>query len=143
MVAVQIGPDQRLVPVAAPAYFERHRPPTAPQELVAHSCINLRLITSGTTYAWEFERNGRPLRVKVDGQLIFSSIRLAVDAAVRGYGIAFVPEDSIAAHVDRGALVRVLEDWCPLISGFHLYYPSRRQHSPAFQVVAELLRHRG
>ena len=114
MIAIRIGRDQRLVPVASTTYFERHRPPTTPQELIGHSCINLRLISSGTIYAWEFERDGRPLRVRVDGQLIFSSIRLAVDAALQGYGIAFVPEDGVAQHLAKGELVQILEDWCPL-----------------------------
>ena len=143
MIAIRIGRDQRLVPVASTTYFERHRPPATPQELIGHSCINLRLISSGTIYAWEFERDGRPLRVRVDGQLIFSSIRLAVDAALQGYGIAFVPEDGVAQHLAKGDLVQILEDWCPLISGYHLYYPSRRQNSPAFQIVVEALRYRG
>jgi DNA-binding transcriptional LysR family regulator len=142
MIAIRIGWDQRLVPVASTTYFERHRPPTTPQELIGHSCINLRLISSGTIYAWEFERGGRRLRVRVDGQLIFSSIRLAVDAALQGYGIAFVPEDGVAQHLAKGELVPILEDWCPLKSGFHLYYPSRRQNSPAFQIVIEALRYR-
>lgn len=143
MVATRIGPDQRLVPVASPGYFERHPAAATPQELVSHSCINLRLISSGSIYAWEFESGGRPLRVKVDGQLTFSSIELAVDAALRGYGIAFVPEDSVRAHVASGELHQILREWCPPIPGFHLYYPSRRQHSPAFHVVLDLLRYRG
>jgi DNA-binding transcriptional LysR family regulator len=142
MVAVRIGPDLRLLPVASPAYFEQHPPPATPQELIAHSCINLRLMGSGTIYAWEFACQGRPLRVRVDGQLIFTSIRLAVDAALQGYGIAFVPEDGVEEKLARGELVATLVDWCPPISGFHLYYPSRRQHSPAFQVIVDALRGR-
>ncbi|OEO33019.1 LysR family transcriptional regulator [Devosia insulae DS-56] len=142
MVAVRIGPDSRLLPVASPAYFERHPAPAAPQELVQHSCINLRLIGSGVIYAWEFEQDGRPLRVRVDGQLTFSSIDLSVDAALKGFGIAFVPEDAVGGHIERGELVAVLDAWCPPISGFHLYYPSRRQQSPAFQIVIEALRYR-
>lgn len=143
MIATRIGPDHRLVPVASPAYLAEHPAPTTPQELVGHRCINLRLIGSGTLYAWEFERDGRPVRVRVDGQLAFTSIRLSVEAALEGYGIAFVPEASIESHVARRQLVQLLDDWCPPIPGFHLYYPSRRQHSPAFQLVLELLRHRG
>jgi len=143
MVATRIGPDHRLVPVASPAYLAQHPAPLTPQELVGHRCINLRLIGSGTLYAWEFERDGRPVRVRVDGQLAFTSIRLSVEAALEGYGIAFVPEASIESHVARRKLIRLLDDWCPPIPGFHLYYPSRRQHSPAFQLVLELLRHRG
>ena len=141
MIAVRIGPDQRLLPVASPAYLEKHPPPTTPQELVSHSCINLRLLGSGTIYAWEFAHNRRPIRVRVDGQLVFSSIQLAVDAAIRGYGLAFVPEETIRRHVARGVLRSVLDEWCPSIPGFHLYYPSRRHHSPAFQIVVNLLRH--
>lgn len=143
MIAVRIAPDQRLLPVAAPDYFKTHPVPASPQDLVGHTCINLRLVGSGAIYAWEFERAGRPLRVRVDGQLTFSSVRLSVDAARRGFGIAFVPEDAAREYLDRGALVAILRKWCPEIEGFHLYYPSRRQQSPAFQVIADALRHRG
>lgn len=142
MIAVRIGPDRRLIPVASPAYLDAHAKPSTPQDLVGHSCINLRLIGSGTLYAWEFERDGRPLRVRVDGQLTFTSIALSVDAAIKGYGIAFVPEDAAGTAIERGDLVALLEDWCPPISGFHLYYPSRRQQSPAFQIIVDALRHR-
>ncbi|GGA53549.1 LysR family transcriptional regulator [Pelagibacterium lentulum] len=142
MVAVRIGPDGRLIPVASPDYLKAHAKPSTPQDLVAHTCINLRLIGSGTLYAWEFEREGRPLRVRVDGQLTFTSIALSVDAAIKGYGIAFVPAEAATAAIETGKLVALLEDWCPPISGFHLYYPSRRQQSPAFQIVVEALRHR-
>lgn len=128
--------------VASPQYLAQHPAPRIPQDLVGHRCINLRLIGSGTLYAWEFEQEGRPLRVRVDGPLAFTSIRLAVEAAVRGYGIAFVPEDSVSTYAPTGQLVQLLGEWCAPIPGFHLYYPSRRQHSQAFQVVLELLRHR-
>jgi len=142
MIAVRIGPDGRLIPVAAPAYLNRHPLPATPQDLVAHTCINLRLIGSGGLYAWEFERDGHPLRVRVDGQLTFSSISLTVDAALKGFGIAFLPEEAATDAIGRGELVAMLEDWCPPISGFHLYYPSRRQQSPAFQIILDALRHR-
>lgn len=142
MIAVRIGPDERLIPVAAPAYLNRHSHPRTPQDLVAHTCINLRLVGSGSLYAWEFEQAGRPLRVRVDGQLTFTSISLSVDAAIKGFGIAFVPEEAARAAITRGELVAILEDWCPPISGFHLYYPSRRQQSPAFQIIVDALRHR-
>lgn len=142
MVAVRIGPDSRLLPVASPAYFARHPAPATPQELIRHSCINLRLIGSGTIYAWEFAQDGRPLRVRVDGQLTFSSIDLSVDAALRGFGIAFVPEEAVRAPIERGELVAILDAWCPPVTGFHLYYPSRRQQSPAFQIIVEALRYR-
>lgn len=142
MIAVRIGPDMRMVPVAAPAYLEDNPTPQTPQELVAHRCINLRLSTSGGLYAWEFEKEGRPLRVRVDGQWTFNTVRPMVEAALAGYGIAFVPEDTVRKHVESGALVQLLDDWCPAIAGFHLYYPSRRQISPAFALVIEALRWR-
>ena len=142
MVAVRIAPDSRLLPVASPSYFARHPAPATPQELVRHSCINLRLIGSGAIYAWEFARDGQPLRVRVDGQLTFSSIDLSVEAALRGFGIAFVPDEAVRAAVARGELVAILDAWCPPVSGFHLYYPSRRQPSPAFQIIVEALRYR-
>lgn len=142
MIAVRIGPDGRLIPVASPAYLAAHATPIRPQDLVEHNCINLRLVGSGALYAWEFERDGHPLRVRVDGQLTFTSISLSIDAAVRGYGIAFVPEEAATPAIVRGELVALLDEWCPLIPGFHLYYPSRRQQSPAFQVIVDALRHR-
>jgi DNA-binding transcriptional LysR family regulator len=142
MIAVRIGPDGRLVPVATPAYFAKHPIPETPQDLVPHSCINLRLASQGGLYAWEFSRDNRPVRVRVDGPLIFNSIRPMVAAALADFGIAFVPEDSVAEHVASGELIQVLEEWCPVISGFHLYYPSRRHNSAAFQVIVEALRFR-
>lgn len=142
MIAVRIGPDMRMVAVAAPAYFADRTKPEAPQDLVSHTCINLRLSTSGGLYAWEFEKDGHPLKVKVDGQFTFNSVRPMIDAALAGFGIAYVPEDSAAPHIESGALVQVLDDWCQPFSGFHLYYPSRRQLSPAFALVIDLLRYR-
>lgn len=140
MIAVRIAPDGRLIPVASPTYITKHPAPVSPQDLVEHSCINLRLIGSGALYSWEFERDGRPLRVRVDGQLTFTSIALSIDAAVKGYGIAFVPEGAASPAIQRGELVPLLLDWCQPISGFHLYYPSRRQQSPAMSVIVEALR---
>lgn len=143
MVAIRIGPDGRLVAVAAPAYFEQHPIPATPQDLVKHVCINLRLATQGGLYLWEFEKDRRPLRVRVDGQLIFNTIRPIVIATLAGFGIAFVPEDSVRDDIGSGRLVQVLDDWCQPFAGYHLYYPSRRQNSPAFQIVADALRYRG
>jgi DNA-binding transcriptional LysR family regulator len=143
MVAIRIGPDARLVAVASPAYFEKHRRPKVPQDLVKHACINLRLATRGGLYAWEFARRRLPLRVRVEGQLIFNTVRPMVQAALAGFGIAFVPEDTVVQYIASGELIQVLDDWCQPFPGFHLYYPSRRQHSPAFQVIAEALRYRG
>lgn len=143
MISVRVAPDARFVVVGAPAYFARHPPPKLPQELTGHACVNLRLPTYGGLYAWEFEKNGRELRVRVEGQLVFNSIFDVLDAAVDGFGLAHVPEDLAAPHLASGRLGQVLEDWCPPWPGYHLYYPSRRQSSPAFMLVVEALRHRG
>jgi DNA-binding transcriptional LysR family regulator len=141
MVAVRIAPDMRMAVVGAPSYFAGHPGPTAPQDLTAHACINLRLPTHGGLYAWEFERDGRELRVRVEGQLVFGTTALILQAALDGFGLAYLPEDQVAAHLASGRLVRVLEDWCEPFSGYHLYYPSRRQPTPAFALVLEALRH--
>lgn len=140
MIAVRIGPDMRMIAVASPTYLAKRAAPTTPQELVAHTCINLRLSTSGGLYAWEFEKDGRQLRVKVDGQFTFNTVRPMVHAALQGFGIAYIPEDSAQPHLETGELVSVLDDWCQPFSGFHLYYPSRRQMTPAFALVIDVLR---
>jgi DNA-binding transcriptional LysR family regulator len=142
MVAVRIGPDWRLVAVGSPGYFELHPVPEHPQELVAHNCINMRQARSGGLYAWEFEKGGQELRVRVDGQLTFNTSFAMVDAVLAGYGIAYVPEDLVEQHVAKGRLRAVLETWSPRFAGYHLYYPSRRQSSPAFNVIVDALRHR-
>jgi DNA-binding transcriptional LysR family regulator len=140
MVAVRIGPDWRLVAVAS--YLATHPAPERPQELIAHKCVNIRQATAGGLYAWEFEKRGQELRVRVDGQLTFNTSYAQVEAAVAGYGIAYVPEDLVEKHVTEGRLRKVLEDWSPQFAGYHLYYPSRRQSSPAFNVIVDTLRHR-
>ena len=142
MVSVRIGPDVRFAVVGTKAYFAKHPAPKSPQELIAHSCINLRLPTHGGLWAWEFERNGRELKVRVDGQLIFNNIFQVRDAALDGFGLAYIPEDLARTHLLRGKLVWVLQEWSPRWSGYHLYYPSRRQSSPAFGLVVDALRHR-
>jgi DNA-binding transcriptional LysR family regulator len=142
MIAVRIGADWRLVAVASPDYLGRHRRPATPQDLVDHVCINLRQTTVGGLYAWEFEKDGRELRVRVDGQPTFNTTIAMVDAAVSGYGIAYVPEDIVSHHVAESRLTLLLDDWSPRFSGYHLYYPSRRQISPAFSVIVEALRYR-
>ncbi len=143
MVAVRIGPDLRMAVVGAPAYFAGRKRPQVPQDLTGHNCINLRLPTAGGLYAWELEKGDRKLRVRVDGQLVISSAGLAVKAALAGAGLAFVPEDRVLDHMTEGRLIRVLADWCPPFSGLHLYYPSRRQPTPAFSVLVDALRYRG
>jgi DNA-binding transcriptional LysR family regulator len=143
MIAVRISPDIRFAVVGAPSYFADRPLPVTPQDLVGHTCINLRLPTLGGLYAWEFERDGHELAVRVDGQLVFNGIFQVLNAALDGFGLAHVPEDMAQPHIAAGRLRRVLEDWCPLWTGYHLYYPSRRQSSAAFNLVVDALRHRG
>jgi len=142
MIAVRIGPDMRMAVVGAPAYFANRPKPKRPQDLTAHTCINLRLPTYGNVYAWEFEKDGREMKVQVDGQVTFNNLALRIDAALAGCGLACLPEDQVRAHIAQGRLVRVLADWCPPYTGYHLYYPSRRHASAAFAAVVEALRHR-
>lgn len=142
MIAVRIGPDWRLLAVGTPGYFAERGIPQTPQDLVQHMCIGLRLTTAGGLYAWEFNRDGRDIRMRVDGQLIFNSTLPMVEAALAGYGIAYVPEDLVAGHIADGRLQIVLEEWSPPFTGYYLYYPSRRQNAAAFKVVLDALRHR-
>jgi DNA-binding transcriptional LysR family regulator len=143
MVAVRIGPDVRMAVVGAPAYFAGRLRPKVPQDLTGQVCINLRLPTLGGLYAWEFEKNGRALEVRVDGQLVFNGLGLLLKAALDGFGLAYLPDDLVQAHLAAGRLVRVLGDWCPPFSGYHLYYPSRRQPTPAFALLVGALRYNG
>jgi DNA-binding transcriptional LysR family regulator len=143
MIAVRIGPDERMAVVGAPSYFRKQPAPKRPQELIDHTCINLRLPTLGGLYAWEFEKGARELKVRVEGRIIFNSTYQTLDAALAGFGLAYVPENLAQPHLAKGRLKRVLEDWCPPFSGYHLYYPSRRQPAPAFALLVDALRHRG
>jgi DNA-binding transcriptional LysR family regulator len=143
MVAVRIGPDMRMAVVGAPSYLARRGRPRTPHDLTAHDCINIRLPTRGGLYAWEFERGGRELRVRAEGRLVFNNIGLRLNAVLAGLGLAYLPEDQVRAQLADGRLIRVLADWCPPFPGYHLYYPSRRQPTPAFVVLVEALRHRG
>ena len=140
MIAVPIGPSLRMAVVASPDYFAAHPAPKTPHDLTAHRCINQRMVTSGGLYVWDFKRRGRQVNVRVDGPLIFNTAPPQVDAALAGLGIALLPEDEVAALLEAGALVRVMQDWCPKFAGYHLYYPSRRQPSPAFSLVVDALR---
>lgn len=142
MIAVRIGPQMRMAAVASPDYFARKPPPITPHDLANHECINLRLPTLGGLYAWEFEKDGYELNVRVEGPLVFNGGRMLVAAALDGFGIAYVTEDYIHQPVAKGRLVRVLEDWSPPFAGFHLYYPSRRQLTPAFALVIDALKSR-
>lgn len=143
MIAVRIAPDMRMAVIGAPAYFERQARPRTPQDLTAHNCINLRLPTHGGLYTWEFEKAARELRVRVEGQLVFGTTALIIEAALAGFGLAYLTEKQVQPYLDDGRLVRVLADWCPPFSGYHLYYPSRRQPAPAFALLVEKLRYRG
>lgn len=140
MIAVRIAPDMRMVVVGSPAYLSQHGVPEMPEQLQHHRCINMRLPTRGGLYAWEFERNGREMRVRVEGQLTLNSLPQRLDAAEAGLGLAYVPEDSALQAIADGRLVRVLDEWCPSFDGYHLYYPSRRQHTTAFTLLVEALR---
>lgn len=142
MVAVRIGPDFRMVVVAAPSYLAGREEPRVPQDLTNHNCINLRLPTYGGIYAWEFERNGRELNVRVDGQLVFNSSKQILDAVLAGFGMAYLPEDTAAPHLERGRLKQVLDPWCAPFPGYHIYYPSRRQASAAHSMVVDALRYK-
>jgi DNA-binding transcriptional LysR family regulator len=142
MIAVRIGPDMRMAVVGAPSYFRTRPEPATPQDLIGHNCINLRLPTHGGLYAWEFEQAGRELRVRVEGQLTFNATAQMLAAALAGSGLAYVPEGMAQHHLAKRRLKRVLEDWCPPYSGYHLYYPSRRQPSAAFTLFVNALRYR-
>ncbi len=142
MIAVRIGPQLRMAAAASPAYFASRPIPVKPHDLLGHNCINQRMQTAGGLYIWEFQRRGRQLNVRVDGQLVFNTSPDMVDAALAGLGIAFLPEEEFAPHIEEGRLVRVLEDWCPPFVGYYLYYPSRRQPSKAFSLVVDALRYR-
>ncbi|MHA0874663.1 LysR family transcriptional regulator [Enterobacter pasteurii] len=141
MIAVRIAPDMRMAVVGSADYLQRFGVPETPEQLEHHRCINMRLPTRGGLYAWEFERDGRELRVRVDGQLILNGLPQRIDAAENGLGLAYVPEDAVLDALAKGRLVRVLEAWCPAFTGYHLYYPSRRQHTTAFALLIAALRH--
>ena len=142
MIAVRIGPDQRMAVVGGPAYFAKRSPPRKPQDLTDHDCIKLRLPTRGGLYAWEFEKGKRKLNVHVEGQLVCNRPASMLSAALAGLGLAYLLEDLVRPHIAKGRLTRVLEDWCPPFPGYHLYYPSRRQPPPAFALLVDALRYR-
>jgi DNA-binding transcriptional LysR family regulator len=143
MIAVPISPDQRMVVVGSPGYLESRRLPRTPQDLAEHDCINYRFPGSGGIYAWEFEKRGREIRVRVEGQLVFNTAEMVCKAVIDGFGLAYLPEDMTTEAVADGSLIRLLDDWTPPFPGYHLYYPSRRQQSPAFALLVDALRYRG
>ena len=141
MIAVRIAPDMCMAVAASPAYLATHGIPETPHDLQQHRCINMRLPTRGGLYAWEFERDGEPLRVRVEGQLILNCLPQRIDSAEAGLGLVYVPEDSVSEAIAAGRLQRVLTDWCVPFPGYYLYYPSRRQHTTAFALLVEALRY--
>jgi DNA-binding transcriptional LysR family regulator len=143
MIAVRIGPDMRMAVVGSPSYFERYGRPEGPQDLAAHNCITIRFPTYGGLFAWDLEKDGREVKVRSEGQLVFNNLAMRLHSALDGLGLAYMPEDQVAPHVREGRLIRVLEDWCPPFPGYHLYYPDRRHSSPALAIVVEALRYRG
>jgi DNA-binding transcriptional LysR family regulator len=143
MVAVRISPEMRMVTVGSPEYFERNPKPVSPHDLTAHACINLRLPTYGGYLVWEFEKDGREVKVRVDGPLAFNNSGVALTATVAGAGLGHFLEDHALEDIRAGRLITVLDDWSPPFAGYHLYYPSRRQMSPAFAVLVDALRYRG
>lgn len=143
MIATRIGPDMRMVVVGSPAYFANRSKPTTPRDLTEHECNNLRLPTNGGLYAWEFKKGEESLNVRVSGQVTFNGVYQLLTAALDGFGLSYLPEDIVTAHIAAGRLVQVLDDWCAPFAGFHLYYPSRRQASPAFALLVDALRYRG
>jgi DNA-binding transcriptional LysR family regulator len=143
MIAVRIGPDMRMAVVASPDYFEQHPVPQTPNDLTAHKCINIRLPTYGGLFPWGLEKDGREVKVRGEGQLVFNSLTMRLSSALDGLGVAYMPEDQVLPYIAEGRLVRVLEDWCPYFPGYRLYYPSRRQQSPALALLADVLRYRG
>jgi DNA-binding transcriptional LysR family regulator len=143
MIAVRIGPDWRLALVGSPAYFAKHTPPATPHDLTGHPCINIRPRPTGAIYVWEFKQDGRLFTVKTEGQLVFNSIMHIMNAALDGIGLAYIPEALAAPYLEDGRLIRILTDWCPFFEGFHLYYPNRRQTSPAFTAFVNAIKYAG
>ncbi|WP_375512395.1 LysR family transcriptional regulator [uncultured Nostoc sp.] len=140
MIAVRVGPDIRAAVVGSPIYFANHPVPNTPQDLAGHRCINYRFVTAGGLYSWEFEEDGQPFQVRVDGPLVFNDGDLILAAALAGQGIGYLYEDQIADHVAEGRLIQVLAEWCPTSPGYYLYHPNRRQTPPALAALIDALR---
>ncbi|UPG89427.1 LysR family transcriptional regulator [Luteibacter aegosomaticola] len=141
MIAVPIGPYMRMAVVGSPTYFAQRKKPKTPEDLTRHNCINLRLPTHGGLMPWDFDKDGREIKVRVEGQAIASSGTQVLDAAMRGLGLGWVPEDMAQPHIDSGAVIRVLEKWCTPFPGYHLYYPNRRHGAPALTALVDALRY--
>ena len=140
MIAANVGPDLRMAVVASPAYAAQHGSPKEPRELTTHRCINYRLMAAGTIYAWEFEREGRQFEVRVSGPLTFNDPALMLDCALKGLGVAYLLEQEVEPHIERGALIRLLPDWTLPFPGFFMYYPSRQHLRPVLAAFLAMLR---
>lgn len=143
MLAVKIGPDMEMAVVGSPDYFKSHKIPQIPQDLINHNCINLRSTTTGGLFAWEFDNGKNEIKVHVSGQLVFNNLSLRLQAALRGYGLTYIPEDYVREYIEQGSLIRVLKDWCVPFTGYHLYYPNRKNLNPALSLVVDALRYNG
>lgn len=141
MIAVRIGPDMRIAVVGSPDYFGKRTMPKTPHDLAQHNCINLRLPTHGGLMPWDFDKDGQQVKLRVTGQWIFNNSSSIVRAALAGHGLAFVPEDMVLEHIAKGRLIRLLDDWCTPYPGYHLYYPNRREFSPALSIIIDALRY--
>src|SRR4051794_10859678 len=142
MIAVRIGAEFRQTVVGAPSYFADRPRPKTPRDLTGHECVNLRLPTSGGSYAWEFRKRQQEVRSRVEGRVTLNRLEPMLKAALAGFGLVYMPEDLVREHLESGRLVQVLADWCPPRPGYRLYYPSRRHPTPAFTLLVEALRHR-
>lgn len=143
MLAVKIGPDMEMAVVGSPDYFKSHKIPQIPQDLINHNCINLRSTTTGGLFAWEFDNGKNEIKVHVSGQLVFNNLSLRLQAALRGHGLTYIPEDYVREYIEQGSLIRVLKDWCVPFTGYHLYYPNRKNLNPALSLVVDALRYNG
>ncbi|WP_295897851.1 LysR family transcriptional regulator [uncultured Bartonella sp.] len=143
MLAVKIGPDMEMAVVGSPDYFKSHKIPEIPQDLINHNCIILRSTTTGGLFAWEFDNGKNEIKVHVSGQLVFNNLSLRLQAALRGHGLTYIPEDYVRKYIEQGRLTRVLKDWCVPFTGYHLYYPNRKNLNPALSLVADALRYNG
>ena len=143
MIAVRISPDIKMAVVGTPGYLARYPAPSRPEDLTAHNCINIRLPTHGNLFPWEFEKDGQEIKVRVEGQAVFNNVSMRLSSVLDGVGLAYMPEDQVQRYVEEGRLIRVLEDWCPTFTGYHLYYPNRRHHSIAFSTFVDAMRYRG
>lgn len=143
MIGMRIGRDVRFAIVASPCYLNTKPAITAPEDLTEHRCILTRMPTHGDILSWRLEKAGEETRVRIEGPLIANTLTLRLQAALDGMGLIFLPLDQAAKYIEAGQLQPVLKEWWPVYEGYHLYYPSRRQPTPAFRLLVDALRWRG